>query len=144
MTRDRQFHADSEEAYERRKNALNTAKLVIDIFELSERYHPESIQSTANLNKKLSFANKLSHYLETDKLFLRALYHTCADFGYDVADYRDISPEYGSMQDFNRLVAEAKKRNIRVVMDMVMNHASDENAWFVLSRSSRTDPYRDW
>jgi alpha-glucosidase len=65
-------------------------------------------------------------------------------FGYDVADYRDISPEYGSLEDFNRLVAEANNRNIRVVMDMVMNHTSDENTWFVQSRLSRTDPYRDW
>ena len=67
-----------------------------------------------------------------------------ADYGYDVADYRDINPEYGSLADFNHLVAEAKRRNIRVIMDMVMNHTSDENTWFVQSRSSRTDPYRDW
>jgi alpha-glucosidase len=67
-----------------------------------------------------------------------------ADFGYDVADYRDISPEYGSLDDFNRLMAEAKKRNIRIILDMVMNHTSDESSWFVQSRSSRTDPYRDW
>ncbi len=67
-----------------------------------------------------------------------------ADYGYDVADYRDINPEYGSLADFNHLVAEAKRRNIRVIMDMVMNHTSDENTWFVQSRSSRADPYRDW
>jgi alpha-glucosidase len=67
-----------------------------------------------------------------------------ADYGYDVADYRDVSPEYGSLDDFNRLIAEAKKRKIRVILDMVMNHTSDENAWFVQSRSSRTDPYRNW
>ena len=67
-----------------------------------------------------------------------------ADYGYDVADYRDISPEYGSMEDFNRLMAEAKHHNIRIILDMVMNHTSDKNSWFVQSRSSRTDPYRNW
>jgi alpha-glucosidase len=66
------------------------------------------------------------------------------DTGYDVSDYRDIDPEYGTMADFDRLMAEANKRHIRVIMDMVMNHTSDMNAWFVQSRSSRTDPYRNW
>lgn len=85
------------------------------------------------------------HKLGVDAIWLTPIYPSPnADYGYDVADYRDISPEYGSLADFNQLVAEAKKRNIRVIMDMVMNHTSDENTWFVQSRSSRTDPYRDW
>src|SRR5207249_10150792 len=53
------------------------------------------------------------------------------DFGYDVSDYRDIAPEYGTLKDFDRLLAGAKKRNIRVRVDPVMNHSSDEHAWFV-------------
>jgi len=67
-----------------------------------------------------------------------------ADFGYDISDYENIDPQYGTLADFDRLVAEAKKRNIRIMMDMVMNHSSDEHKWFKESRSSRTNPYRDW
>jgi alpha-glucosidase len=66
------------------------------------------------------------------------------DFGYDISDYRAIDPQYGTLADFNQLVTEAEKRHIRVVMDMVMNHTSDQHRWFLESRSSRTNPYRDW
>lgn len=66
------------------------------------------------------------------------------DFGYDISDYEAIDPQYGTMADFDRLVAEAKKRNIRVLMDMVMNHTSDKHKWFLESKSSKNNPYRDW
>ncbi|MGO8757112.1 MAG: alpha-glucosidase [Terracidiphilus sp.] len=66
------------------------------------------------------------------------------DFGYDISDYRDIDPQYGTLADFDQLVAEAGKRHIRVIMDLVMNHTSDRHEWFLQSRSSRTNPYRDW
>ena len=66
------------------------------------------------------------------------------DFGYDIANYQAFDPQYGTMADFDRLVSEAKKRNIRVIMDFVANHTSDQNAWFQESRSSRTNPKRDW
>jgi alpha-glucosidase len=66
------------------------------------------------------------------------------DYGYDIADYKAIDPEYGTMADFDRLVAEAKKRDIRVILDYVINHASVQNAWFKESRSSRDNPKRDW
>src|SRR3954452_21930644 len=66
------------------------------------------------------------------------------DFGYDIANYTTIDPQYGTMADFDHLMAEAKKRNIRVIMDWVPNHTSDQNQWFVESRSSRTNPKRDW
>ena len=66
------------------------------------------------------------------------------DFGYDVADYTNVAREYGTMADFDRLVAEAKKRGIRVMVDFVLNHSSSEHAWFKASASSRTDPKRDW
>jgi alpha-glucosidase len=66
------------------------------------------------------------------------------DFGYDVSDYEAIDPQYGTMADFDHLVAEAKKRHIRILMDMVMNHTSDQHKWFPESRSSRSSPYRDW
>ncbi len=66
------------------------------------------------------------------------------DYGYDIADYVSIDPEYGTMTDFERLVSEAKKRNIRVILDYVMNHTSDQHAWFKASRSSKDNPKRDW
>src|SRR5947209_8497324 len=66
------------------------------------------------------------------------------DFGYDISDYRNIAPEYGTLADFDRLVAEAKKRNIRIIMDLVMNHTSDKHPWFIDSRSSKTSAHRDW
>jgi alpha-glucosidase len=66
------------------------------------------------------------------------------DFGYDVADYFDIDPKYGTLADFDRLLKEAHKRNLHIIMDLVLNHTSDQNAWFQASRSSRDNPYRDW
>lgn len=66
------------------------------------------------------------------------------DFGYDISDFCNIAPEYGTLADFDELVKEAKKRNIRIIMDFVMNHSSDKHPWFVESRSSRTNPKHDW
>jgi oligo-1,6-glucosidase len=67
-----------------------------------------------------------------------------ADNGYDVRDYRRIHPDFGTMQDFDNFMAEAKSRKIRIILDMVFNHSSDEHEWFKQSRSSRTNPYRDF
>jgi len=66
------------------------------------------------------------------------------DFGYDISDYEAIDPQYGTMADFDRLVAEGKKHHIRIMLDMVMNHTSDKHKWFLESRSSKDNPYRDW
>lgn len=66
------------------------------------------------------------------------------DNGYDISDYRAIQPEFGTMADFDRLLSEAHRRGIKIVMDLVANHTSDEHAWFVESRSSRDSEKRDW
>lgn len=83
--------------------------------------------------------------LGVDAIWLTPIYPSPqVDFGYDISDYEAIDPQYGTMADFDRLLAEAKKRNIRVLMDMVMNHTSDKHKWFLESRSSKNNPYRDW
>ena len=66
------------------------------------------------------------------------------DNGYDISDYQDIMDEFGTMEDFDNLLAAAHQRGIRIVMDLVVNHTSDEHKWFVESRSSRDNPKRDF
>ena len=87
-------------------------------------------------------------YLETlgiDVIWLSPVYKSPNDDnGYDISDYRDIMEDFGTMEDFDRLLAEAHRHHIRVVMDLVVNHTSDEHAWFIESRSSRDNPHRDY
>jgi alpha-glucosidase len=92
-------------------------------------------------------ASRLDYLKElgVDALWITPMYPSPqVDFGYDIANYEAIDPQYGTMADFDHLMTEAKKRNIRVIMDWVPNHTSDQNQWFLESRSSRTNPKRDW
>ena len=66
------------------------------------------------------------------------------DNGYDISDYRDIDPMFGTLAEFDTLLAEVHERGMKLVMDLVVNHTSDEHPWFVESRSSRDNPKRDW
>jgi alpha-glucosidase len=83
--------------------------------------------------------------LNVDAIWISPIYPSPqVDFGYDISDYENIDPQYGTLADFDKLVAEAKQRNIRIIMDMVMNHTSDQHKWFLESKSSKTNPKRDW
>jgi len=66
------------------------------------------------------------------------------DCGYDITNYTDIDPQYGTMEDFEELIREAHGRNMKVVMDLVLNHTSDRHPWFIESKSSKKSPKRDW
>ena len=66
------------------------------------------------------------------------------DNGYDISDYQDIDPMFGTLADMEELIAEAKKRNIRIIMDLVLNHTSDEHRWFQEAKKSRENPYHDY
>ena len=111
--------------------------------------YPRSFQDTNNdgigdlngITARLDYLKDLG----VDAIWLTPIYPSPqADFGYDISDYENIDPQYGTLADFDRLIAEANKRHIRVILDMVMNHTSDEHKWFLESRSSRDNPYRDW
>jgi alpha-glucosidase len=83
--------------------------------------------------------------LGVEALWLSPFYPSpMADFGYDVADFCDVDPTFGTLADFDRLLDDAHARGIRVIVDWVPNHSSDRHPWFQASRSSREDPRRDW
>ena len=83
--------------------------------------------------------------LGIDVIWLSPVYSSPNDDnGYDISDYRDIMKDFGKMEDFDHLLAEAHKHNIKIVMDLVVNHTSDEHAWFIESRKSKDNPYRDY
>ena len=84
-------------------------------------------------------------WIGIDAIWLSPIYPSpMADFGYDVSDYTDIHPMFGTLEDFDELVEKAHGRGLKVILDFVPNHSSDEHPWFVESRSSRDNPKRDW
>jgi alpha-glucosidase len=83
--------------------------------------------------------------LGVDAIWLSPIYPSPGlDVGYDVSDHTTVDPIFGKDADFDRLVAEAHRRGVRVILDLVMNHTSDQHAWFQASRASREGPYADW
>ncbi|GCE29985.1 alpha-amylase [Dictyobacter alpinus] len=84
-------------------------------------------------------------WLGVDALWLSPIYPSpMADFGYDIANYVDIEPVFGSLQDFDALLHDVHQRHMKMILDFVPNHTSDEHAWFVASRASRESEKRDW
>lgn len=91
--------------------------------------------------------SRLDHIrdLGADAIWFSPLYVSpCRDYGYDVADYKAIDPKFGTMEDFDRLMEECRKRDIRVIMDMVLNHTSDQHPWFRAALADKDSPYRDY
>lgn len=91
--------------------------------------------------EKLDYIKELG----ADLIWISPLYKSpMDDNGYDISDYRQIDPLFGTMDDMERLILEGKKRGIGILMDLVVNHTSDEHPWFVESKSSKDNPKRDW
>ncbi len=92
--------------------------------------------------------DKLDYLSETfpvDAIWLSPFYPSpMADFGYDISDYRNVDPIFGDLQIFDRLVEQAHQRGIKIIIDFVPNHTSDQHSWFQESRSSRDNPKRNW
>ncbi len=83
--------------------------------------------------------------LGVDAIWIAPMYPSPqVDFGYDISDYENVDPQYGTLADFDHLQAAAKQRGIRIVLDMVLNHTSDRDKWFVESAGSRNNPKADW
>lgn len=83
--------------------------------------------------------------LGIDAIWLSPVYRSPQDDnGYDISDYQDIDPLFGNLEDMDELIQEAKKRNIRIIMDLVLNHSSDEHNWFIEAKKSRENPYHDY
>lgn len=112
--------------------------------------YPRSFQDTngdgvGDLSGVTQRLDYLRETLGVDALWLSPFYPSpMADFGYDVADYIDVDPLFGTLADFDTLVTEAHRRDMKVIIDWVPNHTSDQHAWFQASRASRDNAKRDW
>jgi alpha-glucosidase len=111
--------------------------------------YPRSFQDSNNDGiGDLNGITQRLDYLKTlgiDAIWIAPMYPSPqVDFGYDISDYQAVDPQYGTVADMDRLIAEGKQRNIRVVLDMVLNHTSDKHQWFIDSASSRNNPKHDW
>ncbi|MGC3975692.1 MAG: alpha-glucosidase [Nitrospira sp.] len=105
----------------------------------------DGIGDLPGIISRLDYLNGSADSLGVDAIWLSPIYPSpMHDFGYDVSDYCEIDPRFGTLADFDRLISQAHRRGIRVVMDLVLNHTSNQHPWFIESRSSRTSAKRDW
>ena len=101
----------------------------------------DGIGDISGIIDKLDYIKSLG----VDVVWLCPIYESPNDDnGYDISDYYNIMTEFGTMADFDRMLAEMKKRDLKLLMDLVANHTSDEHPWFVESRSSKDNPKRDY
>ena len=105
----------------------------------------DGIGDLPGITARLDHLNGREDSLGIDAIWLSPFYRSpMADFGYDVSDYRDVDPTFGTLADFDRLLSEAHRRGIRVIVDLVPNHTSDQHPWFSEARASRANAKRDW
>lgn len=101
----------------------------------------DGIGDLKGITSRLDYLQELG----IDVIWLSPIYQSPNDDnGYDISDYQAIMKEFGTMDDFDEMLAEAHKRNIKIVMDLVVNHTSDEHRWFVESKKGKDNPYRDY
>jgi alpha-glucosidase len=101
----------------------------------------DGVGDLKGITSKMSYL----HELGVDAIWIAPCFPSPqVDFGYDVSDYENIDPMYGTLADFDAMAAEGKKDNVRIILDFVVNHSSDKHPWFIDSSSSRTSPKRDW
>ena len=101
----------------------------------------DGIGDLKGITFRLDYLKKLG----IDAIWLSPVYQSPqVDNGYEISDYEAIDPQYGTMADMDKLISEAKKRGIRIVMDLVVNHTSDQHKWFIEARKSKDNPYRDY
>jgi alpha-glucosidase len=101
----------------------------------------DGIGDVAGIKRRLPYLVQLG----VDAIWLSPIYPSpMADFGYDVANYTDIDPAFGTLADFDSLLAEAHRHGIKIILDLVPDHTSDQHPWFVESRTSRDSAKRDW
>ena len=95
--------------------------------------------------KKIDYIKGTPESLGIDAIWISPFFTSpMADFGYDISDYRGIDPVFGTLADFRRLISAAHERDIRVMIDYVPNHTSDQHEWFQESRKDKTNPKRDY
>lgn len=105
----------------------------------------DGIGDLPGIISRLDYLNGAPESLGIDVIWLSPFYPSpMADFGYDVSDYRDVDPRFGTLKDFKKLLQEAHARDIKVAIDFIPNHTSEEHAWFQQSRASRANAKRDW
>jgi alpha-glucosidase len=101
----------------------------------------DGIGDLAGIVQKLPYVKKLG----VDAIWISPFFKSpMKDFGYDISDYREIDPIFGTMQDFDLLMAKAKKLDLKVIIDQVLSHTSDQHDWFIESRQDRTNEKADW
>jgi alpha-glucosidase len=105
----------------------------------------DGVGDLRGITQRLDYLNGAPDSLGVDGIWLSPFYPSpMKDFGYDVSDYCDVDPVFGSLADFDELLGQAHERGIRVIVDLVPNHTSDQHPWFREARGSRDDPRRDW